>query len=207
PIGLNGLARVSLIKPENQIVHDATMILSDDAARCLFASSVAAMHCAEPEVEKQRCRDLVAFSWRAEVIEVLGHRGAVLPDKTQREYRLQGEAIVELIFIPGKDGSKDKVIEVLLTNFRVQIVSDVLLDDGFEPMRRMRLASSLNGVKREFEIDANEFTRPRVWAVRNVGAGARIFPNASDRDVCDAVQAVSSGVPTTTIFKQTGWRE
>jgi len=106
-----------------------------------------------------------------------------------------------------KVNSKGEHTAVLLTNFRAEIVSDVLEDDGVQTQHMYEIDATVQGRKRRISLTASELSNTN-WPMQYLGGKAAILqPGYSNRDrVRVALQLVSSNMQEQTVFKHTGWR-
>jgi hypothetical protein len=98
-------------------------------------------------------------------------------------------------------------VPIALTNFRAEIVADIVEDDGAELNRRFELEARLNGHCRRFTIGSEAFAA-MGWASEQLGAKALIYPGLGLRDHARAaVQLLSGEVPERRVYAHTGWRQ
>lgn len=103
--------------------------------------------------------------------------------------------------------TKDGIVEVRLTNFTVQIVADIVRDDGSEIRREMELEATLRGRRSRFILPADAF-QTMAWPIRYLGSGAVVEPGIGLRDRArTAVQQLSGDVPERTVYGHVGWRQ
>ena len=79
--------------------------------------------------------------------------------------------------------TKDGIVPARLTNFRAEIVTDVVEDDGTETKRCFEVAARLNGRVARFLVPAEDFAMMK-WPMVNLGAKAVIYPRKTDHARC-----------------------
>jgi hypothetical protein len=95
-----------------------------------------------------------------------------------------------------------------LTNFDARIVSEVVLDDGLEIVRKFKISGKLASGKDlpEIVVPIEEF-RGGDWPLTRWGKDAVVYAGTTKEHLRAAVQLLSSGEATTQyVFTHTGWR-
>jgi hypothetical protein len=96
---------------------------------------------------------------------------------------------------------------VRLSNWGAQIVADVSHDDGGVPRRAIIIEAQQDGRTATFEVSSEELVRVQDWALKGLGATARIYvyPQAHQHLLL-AIQESSGHLERRTVFTHTGWR-
>ena len=136
---------------------------------------------------------------------------AVVPE--QAELGLVGLPPAGLPYRATPDGlvwrrpTKDGAVEVRLTNFVAQVVTDIVEDDGVEARRRFELEAGLGHARRRFMVDTESFPG-MSWATEHLGARALVLPGIGLRDHARAaVQLLSGDIEERHVYAHSGWRE
>lgn len=95
-----------------------------------------------------------------------------------------------------------------LTNFTARITEELVIDNGVEIQRALKMRAKLNGRPHvEFQVSASEFDNITSWAVPKIGAGAIVHPGQREHTRA-AIQSLSQhDLKTSYIYKHTGWRK
>lgn len=96
-------------------------------------------------------------------------------------------------------------VEIPLTNFGAEIVSDVIEDDGSETKRAFEIEATQSGKPSRFLVPAEDFALMK-WPMVHLGPKAVIYPRRSDHARC-AVQMLSASPVKRRVFTHTGWRK
>lgn len=99
----------------------------------------------------------------------------------------------------------DGSIDVPLTNFTAEIISDVIEDDGEQSKRFFEIETKLRGRKSQLLVAADEFHSMK-WVTEKLGSQAVIHPRQNDYARC-AMQLLSPSPKERRIYTHTGWRE
>jgi len=103
--------------------------------------------------------------------------------------------------------TKDGCLSVHLTNFTAKIAADITEDDGAEKRKRFEIEANLLGKVYRFPIQASQFTGMN-WVTENMGPGAILNAGFGIKDRArTAIQFLSHGHLTKSIFSHTGWRK
>ncbi len=96
-------------------------------------------------------------------------------------------------------------VDIPLTNFGAEIVSDVTEDDGTETKRAFEIEAQQRGKPFRFLVPAEDFTMMK-WPMVHLGAKAVIYPRRTDHARC-AIQVLSASPIERRVYTHTGWRE
>ena len=97
-------------------------------------------------------------------------------------------------------------LPVPLTNFKAQIVADVVEDDGAETRRLFLIEAGLNGRHTRIKVPAAEFSA-MTWPTEHLGATAVVYPGQGVRDHARAaIQLLSDEPPERRVYTHLGWR-
>jgi hypothetical protein len=103
--------------------------------------------------------------------------------------------------------TRDGEILTPLTNFRSQIVSQVIEDDGAETRRLMEIEGRLKDRVSRFVIPVGEFAAMN-WPLQHLGSEAVVYAGFGVRDhVRAAIQLLSGEAPERRVYTHTGWRQ
>lgn len=103
--------------------------------------------------------------------------------------------------------TKDGCLSVHLTNFTAKITADITEDDGVEKRKRFEIEANLLGKEHRFPIHASQFSGMN-WVTENMGPGAILNAGFGIKDRArTAIQFLSNGYLTKSIFTHTGWRK
>ncbi|HKX27023.1 MAG TPA: bifunctional DNA primase/polymerase, partial [Blastocatellia bacterium] len=155
---------------------------------------------------KQAAKELAADGYGAKprTLEPAGQNGS---NQTEDD----GEKKVCGAYEATRDGlifwqqTKDGIVPARLTNFRAEIVADVVEDDGTETKRAFEVTARLGGRYARFLVPAEDFAMMK-WPMVNLGAKAVIYPRRADHARC-AIQMLSEAPAERRIYTHTGWRE
>jgi hypothetical protein len=98
-------------------------------------------------------------------------------------------------------GSKTTAV----TNFSARIVRDLILDDGEEQKRHIRVETEVGGREVTFTLSASEFSR-MGWVINRLGPQAIIYPG-QQQHARAAIQWLSREIQQEHIFAHLGWRK
>jgi hypothetical protein len=102
--------------------------------------------------------------------------------------------------------TRDGTVEVPLSNFTAEIVTDIAEDDGAETRRMFEMEVSLEGVKKLLTIPAASL-KSMNWVAEMIGAKAVIYAGQGTADHARvAIQLLSSNIAERTVYTHTGWR-
>jgi Domain of unknown function (DUF927) len=94
---------------------------------------------------------------------------------------------------------------VALTNFRAEIVANIVEHDGVETRRHYELEAACDGTPRRFRVPAREFPG-LTWVGEELGPRAIVTPGLVVKDhVRAAIQATSADIIERRVFTHTGW--
>ncbi len=96
-------------------------------------------------------------------------------------------------------------VDLPLTNFCAEIVSDVIEDDGTETKRAFEVEAKQHGKPFRFLVPAEDFSTMK-WPMVHLGAKAVIYPRRTDHARC-AIQMLSASPVERRVYTHTGWRE
>jgi uncharacterized protein DUF927 len=103
--------------------------------------------------------------------------------------------------------TREGLVEKQLTNFRAEIVADVIVDDGEEQKREFRLVCIHKGREISFCVDASQY-QLMTWVAAKLGADALLYPGLSTKDHARfAVQFLSPNIERQMVYAHTGWRQ
>ena len=106
-----------------------------------------------------------------------------------------------------KRPTQNGITPVPLTNFKAHIVSDIILDNGGETLRKFGIEAELGNRRAAFEVPASQFA-PMNWVHDNLGAHAIVSPGFGLKDHARAaVQYLSPKSFERRIYVHTGWRQ
>jgi hypothetical protein len=92
-----------------------------------------------------------------------------------------------------------------LTNFRAEIIADVMKDDGIETTREFDIRAEVGGRTTTFRVPARQFPTLN-WVAEKLGARAIITAaTSSDKRTREAIQQFSAPIERQ-VFAHTGWR-
>jgi hypothetical protein len=98
----------------------------------------------------------------------------------------------------------ERLSQVQLTNYRAQVVTNIMLDDGVETKREFEITADLLGQRFQFMIPASEFAR-MDWPLERMGSSAITFTKQGN-DALIAIQSSSMTAEERCIYAHTGWR-
>lgn len=101
-----------------------------------------------------------------------------------------------------------EVSDILLTNFKARIITDVTEDDGIVTAHVYEIEAVVEGRKKRITLTADELSC-RNWPLAKLGGRAVLLqPGATWRDrVRAALQIISTDMEERTVFTHTGWRK
>lgn len=97
----------------------------------------------------------------------------------------------------------EQLVELQLSNYQAQIVTNICLDDGVETKREFEVRSELAGRSFRFTIPANQFSA-MDWPLEQMGPHAITFPNQREY-ARTAIQSFSLTAEERTIYTHSGW--
>ncbi len=158
------------------------------------------------EVERVREEISEALGLRRRMFDALlraARRESGLAEDGQPRYFVEGGRIFARYY----DSSGGENVESLC-NFDAQIKSDVMRDNGLEPVREFHIGGKLG--KRHLKtarVRADQFSE-MGWVLRDWGSVAIIEAGGRKKDqLRAAIQYLSREVEHRTIYTHTGWRE
>jgi hypothetical protein len=98
----------------------------------------------------------------------------------------------------------ERLSQVQLSNYRAEVITNIMLDDGVETKREFEIAAELLGQRLQFTISAPEFAR-MDWPIERMGSSAITFPNQRNYALA-AIQSRSMTAEERCIYTHTGWR-
>jgi hypothetical protein len=98
----------------------------------------------------------------------------------------------------------ERLSQVQLSNYRAEVITNIMLDDGVETKREFEIAAELLGQRSQFTISASEFAR-MDWPIERLGSSAITFPNQRNYALA-AIQSRSMTAEERCIYIHTGWR-
>jgi hypothetical protein len=97
-------------------------------------------------------------------------------------------------------------IEMPLTNFTANILTDIVEDDGIEVHHTLEIEARLAGRVRRFHVAATHFGAMQ-WPMQHLGPGAIVSPGFGLADHARAaIQFLSTAILERRIYTHTGWR-
>jgi hypothetical protein len=98
----------------------------------------------------------------------------------------------------------ERLSQVQLSNYRAEVITNIMLDDGVETKREFEIAAELLGQRFKFTISAPEFAR-MDWPIERMGSSAITFTNQRNYALV-AIQSSSMTAEERSIYTHTGWR-
>ena len=98
----------------------------------------------------------------------------------------------------------ERLSQVQLSNYRAEVITNIMLDDGVETKREFEIVAELLGQRLQFTISAPEFAR-MDWPIERMGSSAITFPNQRNYALA-AIQSRSMTAEERCIYTHTGWR-
>jgi hypothetical protein len=98
----------------------------------------------------------------------------------------------------------ERLSQVQLSNYRAEVTTNIMLDDGVEAKREFEIAAELLGQRLQFMLSASEFAR-MDWPIERMGSAAITFPNQRNYALA-AIQSRSMTAEERCIYTHTGWR-
>lgn len=132
------------------------------------------------------------------------------PDKetenNSNSYRFKGSTYDAtpdglLYWGPARDGGR---VGRWLTNFTALITADLVMDDGAEQTRALKIMAKRGNHTRTFNVPASNF-KAMDWPMEHLGSSAIVFPQFATH-AATAIQVMSGEKPELFVYRHTGWR-
>ena len=98
----------------------------------------------------------------------------------------------------------ERLSQAQLSNYRAEVITNIMLDDGVETKREFEIEAELLGESYHFSIPASEFAR-MDWPLERMGISAITFTNQRNYALV-AIQSSSMAAEERCIYTHTGWR-
>lgn len=128
--------------------------------------------------------------------------GAAEPASPARALRYENDGTDMVRREPSANGRSRRTA---VANFKAQIVSDMVLDDGAAERREFGVEAELEGRRVAFVVPAAEFGR-MGWVLSRLGPRAIVYPG-QQQHARAAIQYLSGAIHQERIFAHLGWRK
>ncbi len=127
-------------------------------------------------------------------------------DKTFQAPRFKGTSYDEtpdglLYWAPAREGGR---VARWLTNFTARITADLVMDDGAEQTRALKIVAKRGNQTKTFNLPASNF-KGMDWPIEHLGSSAIVYPQFATH-AATAIQVMSGEKPELFLYRHTGWR-